>query len=108
MGAEGTCTNRMCFGDCAQCAHWRDLNDAYEKGLREAVEWIPITEALPSDRATVLVTAYWHETYQVMLGSYYGDDLWWCVPFNNWGEHMQRITPKAWMPLINPYKGINL
>lgn len=67
-------------------------------------EWIPVTERLPKDRREVLVTAYWHETYQVMMGSYFGDGLWWCVPFNNSGEHMQKLKPKAWMPLPEPYK----
>lgn len=67
--------------------------------------WIPVTERLPEDRRSVLVTAYWHETYQVMMASYYGDGLWWCVPFNNCGEHMQSLKPKAWMPLPEPYKG---
>lgn len=66
--------------------------------------WVPISERLPEDRREVLVTAYWHETYQVMMASYYGDGLWWCVPFNNCGEHTQRLNPKAWMPLPEPYK----
>jgi hypothetical protein len=39
-----------------------------------------------------------------MMASYFGDGLWWCVPFNNCGEHMQRLKPKAWMPLPEPYK----
>ena len=66
--------------------------------------WIPVRERLPEDRRAVLVTAYWHETYQVMMASYFGDGLWWCVPFNNSGEHMQRLKPKAWMPLPERYK----
>ncbi len=66
--------------------------------------WIPVSERLPEDRREVLVTAYWHETYQVMMASYFGDGIWWCVPFNNCGEHMQRLNPKAWMPLHEPYK----
>lgn len=65
--------------------------------------WISVSERLPEDRRLVLVTAYWHETYQVMMASYFGDGLWWCVPFNNCGEHMQRLKPKAWMPLPKPY-----
>lgn len=67
--------------------------------------WIPVEERLPEDRRVVLVTAYWHETYQVMEGCYFGDGLWWCVPYNNCGEHMQRLKPKAWMPLPQPPKG---
>lgn len=67
--------------------------------------WIPVEERLPEDRRVVLVTAYWHETYQVMEGCYFGDGLWWCVPYNNCGEHMQRLKPKAWMPLPNAPKG---
>lgn len=72
--------------------------------LEQEPRWIPTSERLPEDRREVLVTAYWHETYQVMMASYYGDGLWWCVPFNNCGEHMQRLNPKAWMPLPTPYE----
>ncbi len=70
----------------------------------EQERWIPCSEKLPNDRREVLVTAYWHETYQVMMASYFGDGLWWCVPFNNSGEHTQRLKPKAWMPLPEKYK----
>ena len=66
--------------------------------------WIPCSERLPRDRREVLVTAYWHGIYQVMMASYFGNGLWWCVPFNNSGEHTQRLRPKAWMPLPKPYK----
>lgn len=67
--------------------------------------WIPVSEKLPEDRNIVLVTAYWHEAYQVMMASYFGDGLWWCVPFNNCGDHMQKLNPKAWMPLPKAYDG---
>ena len=67
--------------------------------------WIPVSERLPEDRNLVLVTAYWHETYQVMMASYFGEGLWWCVPFNNCGDHMQKLNPKAWQPLPKPYEG---
>ena len=60
---------------------------------------------MPKDRRVVLVTAYWHETYQVMMASYFGNGLWWCVPFNNSGEPILRLKPKAWMPLPKPYEG---
>lgn len=67
-------------------------------------KWIPVTEALPENRNVVLVTAYWHETYQVMEAFYFGSD-WWCVPFNNCGKHMQKLNPIAWMPLPEPCRG---
>lgn len=75
------------------------------KQLRAQTKWIPCSERLPEDRRAVLVTAYWHETYQVMMASYFGDGLWWCVPFNNSGEPMQKLKPKAWMPLPASYQG---
>lgn len=85
-----------------------NINAYTTEGITEAdiirqTGWIPCSERLPEDRREVLVTAYWHETYQVMMASYYGDGLWWCVPFNNCGEHMRRLNPKAWMPLPQPY-----
>ena len=70
-------------------------------------KWIPVSKRIPEDRRTVLVTAYWHETYQVMEGAYYGDGVWWCVPFNNCGDHMQRLKPKAWMHLPEPYEEVS-
>lgn len=66
-------------------------------------KWISVKDKLPEDRRAVLVTAYWHETYQVMMGSYYGDGLWWCVQFNNTGKHEQKLKPKAWMELPKAY-----
>ena len=71
-------------------------------------EWIPVSERLPKDRNLVLVTAYWHETYQIMQASYFGEgekNGWWCVPFNNCGEHMRNdLHVIAWQPLPEPYK----
>ena len=71
-------------------------------------EWIPVSERLPEDRNLVLVTAYWHETYQVMQASYFGEgekNGWWCVPWNNCGEHMRNdLHVIAWQPLPKPYK----
>ena len=66
--------------------------------------WIPVSEKLPKDRKPVLVTAYWHETYQDMVGSYFGNGDWWCAPWNNTGEPQQLLKVKAWMPLPEPYK----
>ena len=81
---------------------------------QENETWIPVSERLPDDRRVVEVTAYWHETYQTMQGSYYGssycysDGEWWCVPFNNTGEHMQRLDVIAWREVSKPYtKGVS-
>lgn len=89
-------------GQCTDKQHYEAKQMAIE--AIEQTRWIPVSERLPEDRREVLVTAYWHETYQVMMASYYGDGLWWCVPFNNCGEHMRRLNPKAWMPLPKPYE----
>ena len=91
---------------CYVTSYDADALDMAIKAL-EQTTWIPCSERLSGDRREVLVTAYWHETYQVMMGSYFGDGIWWCVPFNNSGEHTQRLKPKAWMPLPKPYKADN-
>lgn len=67
--------------------------------------WIPVSERLPENRKKVHVTAYWHERFQVMDASYYGDGVWWCVPFNNCGKHMRKdLHVIAWKPDDEPYK----
>ena len=72
---------------------------------READRWIPVSERLPEDRKKVRVTAYWHERFQVMDASYYGDGVWWCVPFNNCGKHMRNdLHVIAWKPDDEPYE----
>lgn len=66
-------------------------------------KWIPCDERLPKDRGPCLVTAYWHETYQTMVGCYWGKGEWWCVPWNNTGgQHELHVI--AWMPLPVPYE----
>ena len=82
----------------------------YQKGYEDGRnEWIPISERLPDNRRVVEVTAFWHETYQVMQGQYFGssycysDGEWWCVPFNNTGEHCQSLNVIAWKELSKPY-----
>lgn len=71
----------------------------------EANRWIPVSERLPNDRKKVRVTAYWHERFQVMDASYYGDGVWWCVPFNNCGKHMRNdLHVIAWKPDDKPYE----
>ena len=85
------------------CDYFKTFVEKLPSVTQKSGKWIPVSERLPEDRRTVFVTAYWHETCQVMMASYYGDGLWWCVPFNNCGEHMQRLKPKAWMPIPEPY-----
>jgi len=83
------------------------LNKAFLIAIEklEADRWIPVSEKLPEDRNKVRVTAYWHERFQVMEASYYGDGVWWCVPFNNCGEHMRNdLHVIAWKPDDEPYK----
>lgn len=67
--------------------------------------WIPVSERLPENSNLVLVTAYWHEKYQVMVGAYWGNGVWWCVPWSNTSrEHLKMLNAIAWMPLPEPYK----
>ncbi len=77
----------------------------YADGKNHTTEWIPVSESLPENRNLVLVTAYWHETYQVMVGSYWGNGVWWCAPWNNTSrEHLKMLNAVAWMPLPKPYE----
>ena len=98
--------NREECRNCQLVMSEHEITEALHMAIKaiDQTRWIPVSEKLPEDRREVLVTAYWHETYQVMMASYYGDGLWWCVPFNNCGEHTQRLNPKAWMPLPKPYE----
>ena len=112
MKNEKTCIIKAdtCDRNCTKCELLRDTKDllsTYDMAIQalKQTKWIPCSERMPKDSRVVLVTAYWHETYQVMMASYFGDGLWWCVPFNNSGEPMQRLKPKAWIPLPKPYKG---
>jgi len=97
------------FAENASKEEIEDFKQELENVLkRPQGEWIPVSERLPKDRKLVLVTAYWHETYQVMQASYFGEgekNGWWCVPFNNCGKHMRNdLHVIAWQPLPEPYK----
>lgn len=86
------------------CHRWTKVIRQTVEDMKNRWQWTPVTEALPENRNVVLVTVYWHETYQVMEASYFGSD-WWCVPFNNCGKHMQKLNPIAWMPLPESWRG---
>lgn len=90
-----------CIAKQEQLVAW--LTELQE--CREKDRWIPVSERLPEDRKKVRVTAYWHERFQVMDASYYGDGVWWCVPFNNCGKHMRNdLHVIAWKPDDKPYE----
>ena len=104
--------------DCDEdSAEAREGNEETIEAINEAIKalkadrWIPVSERLPDDRRVVEVTAYWHEAYQVMQGQYFGssycysDGEWWCVPFNNTGEHTRILDVIAWKESAEPYKG---
>ena len=81
--------------------------EAYDMAIEalKQTAWIPVSERLPEDRNLVLVTAFWHEKYQVMVGSYFGNGEWWCAPWNNTSEPQQLLKTIAWMSLPEPWKG---
>ena len=97
--------------DIYQEGHYDGHLEGYTKAINEERhqgEWVSVSERLPENRNLVLVTAYWHETYQVMQASYFGEgekNGWWCVPWNNCGEHMRNdLHVIAWQELPKPYK----
>ncbi len=110
LGESLNCQIRAHYGSCDGCLLSCPRNELIKLlGLaRPQDEWIPVSERLPKDRNLVLVTAYWHETYQVMQASYFGEgekNGWWCVPWNNCGEHMRNdLHVIAWHELPKPYK----
>ena len=63
--------------------------------------WIPVTERLPQNRADVLVVAFWHETWQTMIGWHNGEK--WRVITPHGEREPGGVT--HWMPLMEPTKG---
>lgn len=59
--------------------------------------WIPVTERLPEDDRTKIVTL----ANGNAESGYYSDGNWWCI-----GDsiHLENPTVIAWMPLPEPYK----
>lgn len=65
-------------------------------------EWISVKDGLPTAREDVLVVAYWHEKYQVLIGWFSPNGKVWRVTTPN-GE-MTDVSVTHWMPLPEPPK----
>jgi hypothetical protein len=78
----------------------------YEKGYMDGQaaakpEWIPVSERLPENRADVLVVAFWHEKWNVLLGWYAPNGgVWHVGPLEQTGYPVSH-----WMPLPQQPKG---
>ena len=110
LGESLNCQIRAEYGSCDDCLLSCPRNELIKllDSAKSQGKWIHVSERLPEDRNLVLVTAYWHETYQVMQASYFGEgekNGWWCVPWNNCGDHMRNdLHVIAWQELPKPYK----
>lgn len=61
-------------------------------------EWIPVSERLPEGREDVLVVAFWHEKWNVLIGWYApGGEVWHVGPMEDTGYQVSH-----WMPLPEP------
>lgn len=66
-------------------------------------QWIPVTERLPKNREDVLVVAFWHEKWNVLMGWYAPDGNVWHV-----GLLEETGYPIShWMPLPEPPKEVS-
>ena len=76
-----------------------ELNDALDmaiKALEQEPKWIPVSERLPEELKTVIVTDI--ETSETYQSRYFGNGYWEC---DN-GYFRNRIV--AWMPLPKRYE----
>lgn len=71
--------------------------------------WIPVTERLPETTDAVLTTYIVNgdrSRRYVEQSSYYGNDGSWCSPWDEYRIAGTRIEVIAYMPLPEPYKGV--
>lgn len=85
-------------------------DNGYYSGLDRAFElieqaptvgqWIPVSEQLPEGREDVLVVAFWHEKWNVLMGWYAPAGAVWHI-----GSMEETSFPVShWMPLPEPPK----
>ena len=83
------------------------IMDAFDEYVESnEPHWIPVTERLPESKEedleypTVLIC---FENEEIMLGCFYESTKEWGT-----GEYFdKKCDPIAWMPLPEPYKGVN-
>ena len=104
--------------DCKEYDQEKHCCHRWNKVIRNTVEeiktkywrWIPVTEALPEEEVTVLVSAhydgdkcYGYKANDYVTTAEYMDDRW----FLSDEEHIMQLHKHhvfAWMPLPEPYK----
>lgn len=89
--------------ESAENRGWNQCNRSWIKTIEEQPrvgEWIPISEKLPENIKTVLVTI--KELEQPILG-WYGNKFGWRIVMPEF-VNIKDFTVIAWMPLPEPYK----
>lgn len=92
---------KMVQSTCFSC--WSE--DA-EMGLQalyfmKKMQWIPVSERLPEDNRTVLVT--WQDGFYPVHAAFYENRMWYiCDTPDDPAQYNNSVT--AWMPLPEPYR----
>lgn len=101
------------IGGYADCVD-RVWEIAYERGMEEALQWIPCSERLPEANGRYFVTrglnacgSLWNRTYIANYSGLMGlksERIWWQGNVGKTDfEHIDDVI--AWMPLPQPYIG---